>query len=1848
MPRIVAFSVDPDYVGAGETVDVAWATWGGTEIRLEQNGVSLVVDQHLTTGTLPLVIASTSRLDLVVFNEAGDFVSESLNVGVGLPEILSFTAAPSDAWPGSTITFEWETRGASVLVISDGEGADVCTTALRADVAQGSCSAVVPEEGIVPFVLEVRNASSQIATQTRSVSVRSGPSISSFSISPANLLTGSMVTVAWDVFADPDGEEPNLTLSADRGGPYTLPGGSSGTSQFLLSELGAYQFTLTATTSSPASIPATASRTTQVFGPATVTLVANPSMFDIDLADEVALSWTSTNAASLVLYRLDGSGNQVQLVDVAAADRASGSFSIAPTAATTYRIVATNGLGTTVSAEATVTLPPTQILSFTATPTAILAGDEVMLEWTTKAAQSVSLDFLGDWAITKKNSDPFLDAAASGGTKLPLSSCNSTFPDPNDGCGVLDFPIGFTFPFGGVLQTQIKVFAKGVASFDLAKTNIPISGSQFPVSTQAWAHLGVFWADQIFPSSVTNGNVWWDEGSDAVGRYVVIQWKGNTFYTSGPDSLNYEIILRESGEFEYRYGTMLGRDASRQDKADGGGVSIGFQTPGGGQSGVLHYSSSTTAKFPGGLQNRSFGFKEASSLDVNGSYAWHPVGTGTKTATLTASGNGLDSAPVSVTIHPRTSLTVAAPASSLVGQTFTISWTSQGATAVEVVDELDVVRCTATSAQLAAGSCQLSESSTGTFSYTVRASGALNQLVEKEIEVAVAPPDFGITTFESDEATVDWGASVVLSWVTGFADSLTLTANGVDVPLPANVNVDEDSITLPLAEGTTFVLTATSANFGTKQATTTVAVRTFIWDFEASELDVRPGTPVTLSWTGTSLVPGQNVEFLISGMTDISATAVYEDISATSGAPLYARGTSASSPSWVTVDLPAGFTFPYFGQSYDKVVVGHQGAISFDRTISGWFYAPKEFPDASTTEYGKVALAPFWGDIQVASATSVHTTGGIYTKFIADPVEGDHFIIQYHHMRIWNTADTTDFNFQVVLFADGAYEFRFANMLPLTGNSQAQGTQKTIGYQKPGGAEGYNVHFGGTTSSGPAFPGGLSNKAWRWAAQAGNGTRIVIPSSTTPYSMCAKLNGYQECKTITVTADFKIDSFELSESSINAGQPVTLGWVTKGSSSMTLTGNGVVLGNETNLGETDQVTLVPDATTSYVLEIKSLGRTLTQTRTVEVKQFLVAASASDSDVAPGDAVNISWTVSSFNPANTPVMLTPMEEVASPFYDISTETGVATIFAAAKDNEIVEHVFPVGFEFPYLGTSQTKVRVGVNGFLSFDATIPATGLGSNTAIPSTDSSNKRVHLAPFWDDLHTRSSGRVYAAEVGSDYIIQWSQVSPLNGSSNTNEFSLNFQVVLHPDGSFEYRYGTMGPPASTSASCYPNTCVNESNGSSATIGYQHPSGTAGFLAHFGGTSNGASNRPFVGGLAGRALKFTQQSGNGSVTVHPTDNSTYKICALYAQSIECADPIPVTSDWKIDSFSATPGSVQSGQPVTLAWVTLNPTAIPIKAVTDGVERDIDVSALDPANGSIVDHPSHPTAYTLNFESLGRTVSQTKTVAVTMADLSIAPSVPSVAPGDSVTLSWVVNSYDPAMTPVMITPMEEVSSAFDDISTLPGVAVIFGAGKDNEIVEHVFPAGFAFPFLGSNQTKVRVAVNGFLSFFSGIAAGYSSNFTIPSTISTDKNVHLAPFWDDLHTRTSGRVYAAEVGADYIIQWSHVSPLTGSSNTNEFDLNFQVVLHPDGSFEYRYGTMGPHGDHLGELLPGLVRKREQWIQRDHRVPAPVGNGGVPDSFRRFVERGHQQAAPWRAHRSFLEVHPASRERVDHGSID
>jgi len=112
---------------------------------------------------------------------------------------------------------------------------------------------------------------------------------------------------------------------------------------------------------------------------------------------------------------------------------------------------------------------------------------------------------------------------------------------------------------------------------------------------------------------------------------------------------------------------------------------------------------------------------------------------------------------------------------------------------------------------------------------------------------------------------------------------------------------------------------------------------------------------------------------------------------------------------------------------------------------------------------------------------------------------------------------------------------------------------------------------------------------------------------------------------------------------------------------------------------------------------------------------------------------------------------------------------------------------IGFDFPFYDSVYSQLYIGSNGLIAFDEGIASR---SNSSLPNGDFSSL---IALFWDDLDPRQGGNIYYYYDAANgrFIVSFDDIRFYSGATGTG--SLNFQVILTPDGGIILQYGLMDP-----------------------------------------------------------------------------------------------------------------------------------------------------------------------------------------------------------------------------------------------------------------------------------------------------------------------------------------------------------------------------------------------------------------------------------------------------------------------
>jgi hypothetical protein len=138
---------------------------------------------------------------------------------------------------------------------------------------------------------------------------------------------------------------------------------------------------------------------------------------------------------------------------------------------------------------------------------------------------------------------------------------------------------------------------------------------------------------------------------------------------------------------------------------------------------------------------------------------------------------------------------------------------------------------------------------------------------------------------------------------------------------------------------------------------------------------------------------------------------------------------------------------------------------------------------------------------------------------------------------------------------------------------------------------------------------------------------------------------------------------------------------------------------------------------------------------------------------------------------------------------------------------------------------------------------------------------------------------------------------------------------------------------------------------------------------------------------------------GSVTVHPTQTTTYTLTAsgplgsVTKQVTITVVPPPTAT------FTATPEAISSGESATLAWTTANAMSVTLDG---GI-------GSQPLAGSALVSPTTTTTYTLTADGIGGTITRQVTITITVVPaptILFTASPDTIFVGQAASLSWIV--------------------------------------------------------------------------------------------------------------------------------------------------------------------------------------------------------------------------------------------------
>lgn len=1113
-PRIDGLVAEVDGpVVLGAEVPVRWSTAGAAQVSLSTpEGVSMEVEPE---GNAAVEIGASGQVILTATSGSLEATETLTLVLLDAPTISSFVADPvlvtSGLEEAALVELAWSIDGAETLRLEASPGGELELSEAEWELG----AAVVPVEVETVFTLHASNAAGAVSSDVV-VRVVPLPTIQSFDAPPL-VRVNSPFELSWEV---EDASWVELRKGSEvllEGDPAALP---SRLEQRIFEET---EFQLFAYNEAGAMVEA--SQTSDIAQQAVVRVSKTPDVWD---ESPVTLSWETENAVSVAVYRLDEDQTLIEPplfpVTIDPLVVASGSIEVEPTPpATRYLVQARNAVGDPAQASVEVETLPVELEYFTLNPEdhdveGLLWGDEVPLRWKTKRARDVWLQ-----PASFASSLPFVDLRESAGHRelvFPDGTCGVTRePTAFDACEALSFPDGFTFPFGGERRGEAKIFARGVLSFDtsLEGRPLPPSTTGLPEEGSEGAHLIPFWWDMLPTDTVNIGSIppqdprariLYELLMDPIrGRHLIVQWEVQ-FRGLGDEGvttdLNYQLVMWEDGGLDYRYGTMRSESRSRTSSGDGVGMItltassigrslVGAQVPG---RDAPEVSLLRLGRGIDPILARD-GFELwLGGLPPTGERSFRLMMTGDYHL-FASDGHTVKSAQLNFDVTQRAKVVSVKPLvePARPNERIVFSVVMENAERFEIRNEEGVVVC-------ATGLlCRDNGREAGVREFTVSAFGPGENNVDTIILLVPAWAAPKIDAFWIDDNAVVAGGKTNVRWITGGATSFSLLVGEDEVEIPEAAWA-RGSWEVEATEPTTIKLVIGNPNGETAEDSLDLKIRTVTVDsFTASKESLLPGQTADLSWstTGAGTVSMTPLDFrpVVSTFVDVSAA----------GAGGTKLELSGSGVPFAILDLnEAGFTFPFFGAQQSSIQVTGNGWLSFG--------TPEDRSGPSDRlgigAFGDRHLAPFWDELH-ATANS-----GVYWKRVQD-IAGDQLIIQWKNYQFKQTpqpdtgAETDELNFQVVLFADGAVEYRYGDMWSGWDGDRANGSHASIALQNT------EASLGAELSFRRMVLGGLSDKSWRFVPAATTGTTVEVqPTQTTTYRVCIEDADHRECMEQTV------------------------------------------------------------------------------------------------------------------------------------------------------------------------------------------------------------------------------------------------------------------------------------------------------------------------------------------------------------------------------------------------------------------------------------------------------------------------------------------------------------------------------------------------------------------------------------------------------------------------------------------------------------------------------------------------------------------------------------------------------------
>lgn len=543
--------------------------------------------------------------------------------------------------------------------------------------------------------------------------------------------------------------------------------------------------------------------------------------------------------------------------------------------------------------------------------------------------------------------------------------------------------------------------------------------------------------------------------------------------------------------------------------------------------------------------------------------------------------------------------------------------------------------------------------------------------------------------------------------------------------------------------------------------------------------------------------------------------------------------------------FPIGFSFPFYGDSFDEFHIATNGFISFTSTEDSYSNQPLPNSGTSTPEN---LLAVFWDDLvhRSGSGSEPVPSGAFYYN------DGSRFIVQFDHF--YRIGDyNNNFTFQIILYPSGRIVYQYLTMVDGTLTSATIGQQNatkddglTVIHNTAYVHDGLAIEIRNpfsflniTPRSGTVPPGGYLDLDLTIDTSDIIGGQYFASLDLTTNDPANAVIGVPISLDVTGIPDIDSDPASLAFSTIFVGfteeLPMTIRNV--GTDVLTITGASTTgefavagLTTPVSLAVGEEIPLmVTFAPTVDGAHVGSLDITSDDpdegTFSVPFTGSALIPPEIDADPAaivtalpPGGSrtktlsilnnggSDLYWSAGVLSltggagalgtggPDPYGYRWKDSDEPGGPAFSWVDISGVGTEIIFTSSGYCIDCTsgpFPIGFSFPFYGNSFTEVRVTTEGWISFTSDLKTY---TNRELPNSLSSTPENLIAAFWDDLVLRSgtgsepvASHAYYHYDGTRFIVQWDNFYVI-ADYDTN---FTFQTILYPSGRIVHQYLTM-------------------------------------------------------------------------------------------------------------------------------------------------------------------------------------------------------------------------------------------------------------------------------------------------------------------------------------------------------------------------------------------------------------------------------------------------------------------------